>query len=343
MMKKSIAFTALVLFVSTLSIAQTRIVLVEQFTNAGCPPCGVSSPLVYNFVNTNAADVVAVAYHTLFPYSDSMYYENPVESNARVSYYSVSGVPYSIVDGNFYSNTSSSFVPVMTATINARKIVATRYNSSALSFNLIGNQLMGSFQFTSTNASNVSDNLVAHVVVIEKNVLKSSYLASPGANSETQYGYVMRKMIPDANGTSLINKAIGGNDTVNFNWTLNHIKDINELRVVTFVQNVTTKEIYVSQIFTPTITTGISESEITLNNISVYPNPATNNITISLQKKQFINTIEVVNQLGQVVYTQPVHAVADLITANLNVSKGVYYVKITNSNMSVFQKIIITN
>jgi thiol-disulfide isomerase/thioredoxin len=342
-MKSNKLFTLLGILIISSTFAQTRVVLVEQFTNSGCPPCAASSPSVFSYVNSNPADVVAIAYHTPFPYSDSMYYENPSESNARVSFYGVSGVPYSIVDGNYYSNSSGAFVSVMSSTINTRKTVSPKYDVQALSFNLTGNLLTGSFKFTSLDGANSSDNLVAQIVVIEKNVLKSSYAASPGANSETEYGYVMRKMLPNQSGTVLLNKTLGSSDTINLNWTLNKIKDINELRLVTFVQNTTTKEVYQAQLFTPQLgVAGIAE----LNNTNAlnaifYPNPSTGNITISLATEQFINKMEVISQLGELVYSQSIGASVKAINTELNLSNGIYYVKLSNNSSSSVQKLSI--
>lgn len=323
-MKKIFLLSVLTLLASTLSIAQTRVVLIEQFTNSGCPPCAASSPSIFNFVDSNPTDVGSIAYHTSFPYNDSMYFENPAESSARVSFYGVSGVPYSIVDGNYYKNSSSGFIPVMSSTIATRKAISPKYDAQTLSLNLVGNLLTGSLRFTSLNVSNATDNLVAYIVVIEKYVLKSSYAASPSANSETEYGYVMRKMFPNSSGTLLINKALSGNDTVNINWTLNKIKDINEMKVVVFVQNTITQEVYQAQLFTPTISSvGINDVSFTsISQATIYPNPSTGNISISVNKELFIDKIEILNQLGQVVYIASIKANTNNVSATLNLESG---------------------
>ncbi len=342
-MKTNNLFTLIGIFIVSSTFAQTRIVLVEQFTNSGCPPCAASSPSVFNYVDSNPSDVVAIAYHTSFPYNDSMYFENPSESNSRVALYSVSGVPYSIVDGNYYQNGSPAFVPIMSSTINARKIVSPKYDVQALSFDLTGNLLTGSFKFTSLDGANSSDNLIAHIVVIEKNVLKSSYAASPGANSETEYGYVMRKMVPNASGTVLVNKTLSSSDTINLNWSLNKIKDINELRLVAFVQNLITKEVYQSQLFSPQLNS-VGITDITHSNLFnpiLYPNPSTGNLFISLITERFIDKMDVINQLGEIVYSKSIDASVNTINVELNLSNGIYYVKLSNNSGSSIQKLSI--
>lgn len=131
-MKKTIIQFSIFLMTSSLSFAQQRIVLLEQFTNSGCPPCASSTPTVLNYVDTSPNDVVAIAYHTSFPYNDSMYFENPVQSNTRTSLYGVSGVPHTVIDGNYYSNGSPAFISVMSSTINARKAMPAQYNQISL-------------------------------------------------------------------------------------------------------------------------------------------------------------------------------------------------------------------
>ena len=166
-MKKTVFTFTFLFIVMQFSFAQ-RVVLIEQFTNSGCPPCAAATPPVFNYVNNNPADVVAIGYHTSFPYSDSMYFENPAESNARVSYYTVQTVPYSIVDGNYYANFSSSFNTVIANTINTRKAIANKYNITNLNNTISGNVLNTKFVFESLNANNTNDTLRAHIVVIEK-------------------------------------------------------------------------------------------------------------------------------------------------------------------------------
>ncbi|MES2590978.1 MAG: T9SS type A sorting domain-containing protein [Bacteroidota bacterium] len=343
-MKKKYLVSIVGILLSALCVAQTRVVLIEQFTNAGCPPCAASSPGVFNYANTHPDDAVVIAYHTSFPYNDSMYFENPTDSDSRVAYYGVPGVPYSIVDGNYYENSSNAFLPVIASTVNTRKSAAPRYAMEALSLNLTGNQLTGSFQYTSLNASNTTDSLVTHIVAIEKNVLKSSYSASPGANTENQYGYVMRKMIPDADGTALMNKALNSKGTVSFNIMLSNVKNNNELRLVAFVQNKVTKEVYQSQLYTPQITP-LSVHEQTLplaGNLVIYPNPAVNNISVSFHEKQFIKSIRFFNQLGELLQYDMLNTNTDLIALELSLQPGIYFVKISNTDNDFFQKIIIT-
>ena len=336
---KKIIFIGLTSFLTLVSAAQTRVVLIEQFSNSSCGPCGAVSPSVYAFADMNASNTAVVAYHTSFPYyNDSMYFENPTESAQRVSYYSVSSVPYSVLDGNVYNGSTNPFVSAINTQVNNRLSVSPRYSIQALSVNLTGSQLSGSFKFTSTNASNASENLVAHLVIIEKNVLKSAYAASPGNNNETQYGYVMRKMIPNAGGSLLAQTALNAYDTIAFNWTLANIKDKLELRIVAFVQNMATKEIYQAQLFDfPKGPVGLSENEMDQARLSVYPNPLNGATELVISAPFFISGSRVFDVSGKLVIASEGNLIH---TASLN--PGIYFLSV-NAERGIIRKKIIVN
>ncbi len=338
----------LLLLIITLKLsflnAQNKIVLIEQFTNSSCPPCAQHSPVVYDFANNHDSNTTVIAYHTSFPYNnDSMNLENPVDVSQRVSYYGIPSVPYSIVDGNVYSDASASFTPNMSTIISNRSSNIPKYSIENIWLNLNENELSGSFKFISQDTNNANENLTAHIVVIEKDVLKSAYAASPGNNAETHYEYVMRKMFPNANGTLLINKNLNNIDTLSLQWNLNHIKDIQELRVIAFVQNNSDKEIYQTQVFTPQIfPLNISEKNAPFK-INIFPNPAQNKLFITLPDKKFIHSFEIINQLGELVFSKNIHSEIQSVSIPLNLNNGIYFIKMNSIETSLTEKIIVKN
>jgi large repetitive protein len=337
-MKKGILILSV--FFSLNILAQQRIVLIEQFTNSGCPPCASSTPTVLNYVDANPSDVVAIAYHTSFPYTDSMYFENPVESDTRTTFYGISGVPYSIVDGNYYGYSSSGFVGVMASTINARKSIPAQYNISALSNTITGNVLNSQITFSSLVAGNVNDSLRAFIVVIEKTVLKSSYAASPGANSETQYEYVMRRMISSDSGAWLQNRGVGGSDAFNINWSLSKIKDVNEIRIVAFVQNNNSKEVYQAVMFTPIVIASVNEN-ILNTSMNVYPNPTEDIVFIDIQNPSSNGIILLTDLGGRILCSRNIHEaeIAEINTAEM--ADGMYFLHYSDEKKTITKKIIV--
>lgn len=80
--------------------------------------------------------------------------------------------------------------------------------------------------------------------------------------------------------------------------------------------------------------TSVSELETKSNEIRVFPNPTNDIINITLQKSSQIN---IVNVLGDVVYTQTAEAGTTSINLS-NLSKGVYFVQTVNSTCTKFVK-----
>lgn len=339
-MKSTLNALAFFLSVSFQMLNAQKIVLIEQFTNSGCPPCAVSSPPVFSFVENNPSKVVAIAYHTSFPYSDSMYFENPVESNARVAYYGVITVPFSVVDGNYYQNVSSAFLPVMTNTVNARANTTEKYTITSLKTTLTGSMLETDLLFESLDSTHVNDSLIAQVVVTEENVLKNSYAASPGANSETEYKYVMRKMLPDQHGTMLLNKGFGQKDTLSVNWTIQNIKNTSQLRVVVFVQNKNTKEVYNARVFSPLHIVGFQEEYANAPFLQIYPNPFNGELYFTVNTDVAYMSLAITDLLGKRVYTNSFE-IQSAFKLDLSVlPKGVYTVHCSDGKRFLTKKMI---
>ena len=330
-------FLATLLFHS--SFAQRK-VLVEQFTNSGCPPCAANTPVVASYVNSHTDSVIMLAYHTSFPYFDSMYYENPIQSAQRVSYYGIGGVPYSVVDGNYFTG---NLVPSIASTISNRASISPRYTITFSSSQLNNSMLHIEVYFQSSDGLNQNENLTAMVAVAEKNVLKSSYVCCAGANSETVYPWVVRRLLPDHNGTTLVNTQLNGIDLVSLNWPLANIKDLNQLRIVAFVQNTVTKEIYQSEISTPTLATGIYKA---LNKstrlFDVFPTIASDHLTIQMLKWSADARLKVINAIGESVYAAtPQNTNIEVATSGL--ADGIYFVQVNNGSQVETKKIIISN
>ena len=75
------------------------------------------------------------------------------------------------------------------------------------------------------------------------------------------------------------------------------------------------------------ITTGVNEMNIEENEISIYPNPANDQLSIVLNEKIKIKNIELINSLGQTILTTQ-NTLIDLS----EITAGLYLVKITTTN-----------
>lgn len=227
----------MLLFISSIGIltAQTqRMVLYEGFSNASCAPCASQNPTTNALINANPTKVVALKYQVNWPGVDPMNAQTQTWVGPRVSYYGVTGVPATKVDG-----TGSS---ITQAVIDNRYAVPSPFSMSIThSFNPVVDSVY--VQVVVTAAQNYTgSSLVLHLAMIEKQI---SFATAPGSNGETNFYHVMRRMLPSASGTSLPSTWINTeSQTFNFAAAIpNFIYDLNQLAFVAFIQSNTDKSI----------------------------------------------------------------------------------------------------
>ena len=238
---KKLLFSAILLFAVTSLYSQSqRLVLLEEFTQASCGPCATVNPTIYALLNANPTKITSVWYHTNWPGYDPMNLHNPAEVAARVGYYGVTYVPWSVLDGNYYSGSATGW---NINTVNARYAVPSPFTMSL-------QQLLNATNDTITvtmvaeATADVSGNMVAHNIVIEKNI---HFNSPPGSNGEKDFKNVVKKMLPGKDGTPLPTSMVPGDYViVQESWKLANVYDNSQLAAVAFIQNNTTKEIHQS-------------------------------------------------------------------------------------------------
>ncbi|MDX2001718.1 MAG: T9SS type A sorting domain-containing protein [Chitinophagales bacterium] len=237
-----------------------RMVLFEQFSNASCPTCATWSPQVHQFIEARDTQALLISYHTNFPYNDGIYAENPDDVNSRVAYYNVQGTPWTVVDGNLYNGGSASYIQNNPANnFNTKASIAPGFDIQVNNLVLTGNQLSGTVVYTSLG-NNAGKNIHARIAAVEQLVLKSSYPVAPGTNAETQYPFVMRKMYPDAGGTALTQLDSLDTESISFTITINNARDLNDIALIAYAQDESTKEVYQSAKQNPQIVSGITNN-----------------------------------------------------------------------------------
>jgi len=111
-MKKLYTIATILLMLPLLSIGQTqRLVLAEEFTNANCGPCAAQNPAFDALLEANTDKATSIKYHVSWPGTDPMYSHNPSQSNARVNYYGVTGMPFAFIDSEPQSGSSYTGAP----------------------------------------------------------------------------------------------------------------------------------------------------------------------------------------------------------------------------------------
>jgi len=242
-MKKFItcSLTAIMTLFFMQSFAQSpTMVVIEEATQASCPPCATTNPLVHTFVGNNDGKVILLAYQVWWPGFDPMYEDNEEEVDVRVGdYYGFTGAPGFSLQGG---------APGSWNDISQASVDAINNQTSAFDMTLAANVTNGILTVTGdvTASSGIEGDLRLRIALKEKTILKTD--APGGTNTETEYHDVFKKFIgSDAEGITLAATwAAGDSYTINEEFDINtlNIYNMSELEVIAFVQNDNDKVIH---------------------------------------------------------------------------------------------------
>lgn len=240
-MKKFTLLFIGVLFLTASSFAQSqRMVLAEESTSSTCGPCASQNPAFDALLQANADIVTAIKYHVWWPApgNDPMYLHNPVDNAARTNYYGINSVPRAVMEGSYYNGQPASVSQNMLNNLAAVPSPFEIQIQQEISPNEDSIYLTTLIKAT----EDVSGNMVAHVVVIEKHI---GFSSPPGTNGEKDFYNVMKKLLPSKSGTTMPSSMSAGDYIILQNaWKLENVYDINELGAVAFVQDNTSKDVH---------------------------------------------------------------------------------------------------
>lgn len=199
-------FPLLVILTVVFSLIQTtnagdRMMLIEFFTSSTCGPCASNNPILTAYMSTADQErIAAIGFHMNWPSpgNDPMYLHNTTDNTTRRTYYSVNAIPAGFFDGlisvplPYAQSTFQSYFDLRKNILSPVTIIVrdSTYGDSVLvRVNVLCETYMS------------NPNVVLHMAVYEDLI---SYTTPPGTNGETQFHYVMRKMLPTAGGTPLI-------------------------------------------------------------------------------------------------------------------------------------------
>ncbi|HQF67736.1 MAG TPA: Omp28-related outer membrane protein [Candidatus Cloacimonadota bacterium] len=228
-MKKSliVLLTLLGLLSSVLAVPR-NLVVVEVATGTWCGYCPGAAMGCHDLLQNGHA-VAIIKNHGSDNYANTY-------SNARNSFYGVTGFPTAVFDGQNPSvggSSSSSMYSNYLPKVNSRLSVPSHFLISA-----VGAQNGSEYNVTVTVSKPEADtntNVKLHAVLTESNIPHVWF-------NQTTVENVNRLMVPSENG-SAINLATGETTTVNLTFTPNSTWNIANCEMVFFLQNMTSKEI----------------------------------------------------------------------------------------------------
>jgi hypothetical protein len=253
MKKYLLLFLFVPLFIGQLS-AFPKKSIVERYTNAYCGPCAQVNSAWYtatthDLVSSNT--ISHIVYNVNWPApngpKDPMYILNSADNAVSWAYYGVNGVPWINVNGSELSfdldpSPLITAVNIGNAQVSPFKIVLTPEIFSNNVMNIHVKILHDIGDITSFQ------NTKLKVGLTEKTIAFSS---APGSNGEKVFYSIARKMLPDAKGTLLDIPAPGDSLEMDLFYIPSApflaAVNLDSLRVVAFIQNDNTKEIYQSE------------------------------------------------------------------------------------------------
>ena len=287
-----------------------RKVVEEDFTSSTCPPCrgGNINTRGINTQATNRGKFVEIKYQQDFPgpLANADPYYTP-EGVSRRGLYGINAIPYMMLDGGWNEN-SIVYTAAILNQFQARPALA----------RISGTYALGAASVLTATAAVKplfaipAGRLVAHMVVTERETR-----LNVRTNGETRFYDVMKKMLPNASGTLL--PALASGQAFSISQTFNAaslpttqaVEHFDSLRVVVFVQDVVTKEVYQGEELTllqrPTATRRAQSGPA----FALVPNPAAGRSTVELTLARPATVrVDVLDGLGRVVLARPAQALA---------------------------------
>lgn len=295
--------------VNVVSITAQRRPLMEVFSSSTCAPCAPANATFKALMDQqNPGRFNILKYQMSWPGTGDPYFT--LEAQDRRVFYNVSSVPRMQIDGQWDQHAGQATQAIINDFRDRPAFVeiAAAYQISGQTVNT---------QLEIIPLTNLSGNLRLFVAIYEKSTTMNAK-----SNGETIFYDVFKKFMTSSQGNALQPLVEGNNVPLTFDYTfngsfvlppnaqspVNHatnhtVENFNNLAVVAWIQNMTTKEIlqstnaYFGQL-------GVQEDaeESIQAKLNLYPNPANTHINIDLSAASNGDVhYEVLNLMGQVV------------------------------------------
>ncbi len=310
---------------------RNKSILFEHFANNSSSLSNQSNDKVSELLNSSPADLISLQYHTSFPGSDSLNSNNQSDPGARVLYYGVGSIPVGIVNGG----TDSKYIYDFSNNIpNINDINLLSVKDAEYQFNIFSeiknSVISGTIKVQASKDIPLRQTTV-YIAIAEDITVQSS-------GKQVIYYNVVKKILPSAAGTPLRIALVKGQTVpVPFSWTVSKIYNSDRIKVVVFIQDENTREIYQvassnNKLFTSV--DDLSEASTSLSDMEIYPNPASNLAIISFEKELMTESVlNVIDSYGRIVKNIQVLPHSSLIEISVNdLPNGLYFVRLVHKN-----------
>jgi len=350
MKKVLLSFTAALAFVSSEAQTVPRNGFIEEFTSSTCPPCEYFNEfydpwLVTRNANAPTSKHIVLRYQMNWPNPGNDPCYNP-HGNTRKTYYSVTGVPTHFIHG-VKGLAFNSPKPDLEAELDAN-IVGTTNVEITGTYTVKGDSLLMSV--TVTPKADIAGSYKLRVAAT------NDHYTYPGAaTDQVEYYHVVRKMFPDAGGTTVTN--LKANTPQTFTFADKYVMKTGATptqgtfqfwlhpyngHMVAFLQNDVDKAVLQAVSVPAKWATNVNDLN-KISGITVYPNPATDQVTLNFQLDKGLSvSVNVYDEVGRVVYTQAeqqMQAGAQTITIPTSkLANGNYFVKLVSEGVAQVER-----
>ncbi len=288
----------------------------ELFTNTPCPSCGGQNPGLFNRLVNFEGEYHLISFYPGKPYNTCIFYNaNIPENAARWQFYtgSVFGTPTVALNGIDFKSSNgvtNAVLESLTGQTSWLEVAVEETTGSSRSVDITLVDHAG--------GSLTTGRLFA--VIVEREILYNA------PNGETVHHNVFRKFLTATAGEEV--DMSSGNATESFTYEVDPTWNADEIYVIAWVMNPTTKEIYNSGTrFDPAFVTAVNEVSRT-GVFQLYPNLTTGAFTIALPDNQHKTSVQVYNAIGDLFFSQTYEALSQINVDGSTWPEGTYIVRV---------------
>jgi len=320
------------LFTGQTTFAQVaKNIIVEHFTNTRCSICANPNKNPAFYTNLAAhPEVKHISYHPSSPYPDCVLNQhNTAENDGRTNYYDIfGGTPRLIVQGVLNPNSVAFGSPDVFSPFADQ----TSEISISIEQTKISNERIEAVVTITTETEHNYINPKLLVGVAEKLV---NYAAP---NGEQEHHDVFRKAMTDITGDPITLPAVGESIMLTYSVDHNSEWDFSQMFAYAILNDGSDKQVIQSHTASPSDTGPSSITTSHLSNVQIYPNPANDFLTISLNSDK-ITEAQLYDVYGKLLFTSSFHTQTQLDLSNF--IDGIYFLSLKNNEVQALEKVII--
>ena len=266
-----------------------RYATLELFTNTPCPICGSQNPGLFNRLGNYEGEYHLISFYPGQPYSSCIFYQANIPQNAiRLNHYpgEIFGSPTVALNGLDFKSSSG---------VNTTVLDNLTGGTSWLHVDV--EETSGTDRTVTINLEDVVGGSLSagqlFAVIVEKEIFYNA------PNGETVHHNVFRRFLTAATGDPV--DLSSGTATKTYQYAVEGGWNADQTYIIAWVSDPTTKEIYNSGTrFDPDFVSGVNPVE-PLSALSLYPNPATSEVNITLPADVTAAEVKVYDHLGRLV------------------------------------------